>query len=47
VLGPCWEKVASGALGLLNGETGGLDCGTVDGAVRRLAAEHGVDGDVL
>jgi hypothetical protein len=40
-LGPVWFTMARGLLDLLNGETGRLDCGTIDRAVRKLAAEHG------
>ena len=42
VLGEQWRRMASALLVLLNGETGRLDCGTLDGAIRRLAANHGV-----
>lgn len=37
ILGPCWLKIADGLLGLLNGETGNLDCGTMDAAIRNAA----------
>lgn len=40
VLGPAWIKAARGFLALLNGETGRLDCGTMDGAIRDIAREH-------
>jgi hypothetical protein len=40
-LGPVWFTMARALLDLLNGETGGLDCGTIDGAVRKLAVELG------
>ncbi len=42
VLGPTWESMARGLLGLLNGETGRLDCGTVDGAIRAMGAAAGI-----
>jgi hypothetical protein len=41
VLGEYWKQMASGLLGLLNGETGTLDCGTWDRNIRRLAKENG------
>ena len=41
VLGDCWLKILHGVRGMLNGETGRLDCGTVDGWLVRLALEHG------
>ena len=41
VLGECWLKILHGVRGMLNGETGRLDCGTVDGWLVRLALEHG------
>ena len=40
-LGDCWLKILHGVRGMLNGETGRLDCGTVDGWLVRLALEHG------
>ena len=42
VLGEEWEQIARGTLGLLNGEAGRLDCGSVDRHVRDLASEAGV-----
>ena len=41
VLGDYWLKILHGVRGMLNGETGRLDCGTVDGWLVRLALEHG------
>jgi len=41
VLGESWLQLARGYLGLLNGETGRLDCGSLDGEVRRWAAMFG------
>lgn len=43
VLGEHWADMLRGLRGLLNGECGRLDCGTVDAAILQLAAEHGVD----
>ena len=41
VLGECWLNILHGGRGMLNGETGRLDCGTVDGWLVRLALDHG------
>lgn len=41
ILGDAWLQLAKGYIGLLNGETGRLDCGTLDGEVRRWALQHG------
>lgn len=41
VLGPEWKAIGEALLGLLNGETGRLDCGTLDGAIRKALAEEG------
>jgi hypothetical protein len=41
VLGPAWLRALKGLRAMLNGETGGLDCGTIDGALVILALEHG------
>ena len=45
VLGEEWLKVASGLLGLLNGETGKIDCGKLDGSIRQLAEDCGFNPD--
>jgi len=45
VLGPEWEAIGKGLLGLLNGETGELDCGTVDGMIRDILKANGFDGE--
>lgn len=45
VLGDHWKDIARGLIGLLNGETGRLDCGTIDGAIRDLAGCNGMDLD--
>jgi hypothetical protein len=39
-----WVKYAIGRalVHLLNGETGNLDCGTIDGEVRRLMVANGI-----
>jgi hypothetical protein len=40
VLGPAWEAMGHAIRGLLNGETGRLDCGTIDGIIcNRLRAQ--------
>ena len=41
VLGDAWLDVARGFVGLLNGECGRLDCGTLDAEVRQLAKAEG------
>ena len=45
VLGPEWARVGRGLLGLLNGPTGRLDCGTLDGAIREALDAHGIEED--
>lgn len=42
VLGPCFASILAGLLGLLNGETGRLDCGTLDGLIREIGRLAGV-----
>jgi len=44
VLGDHFEEIARGLLGLLNGETGRLDCGTLDGAIRKLCKAAKAEG---
>ena len=43
VLGDAWLDMARGYLALLNGETGRLDCGTLDGELRRWATRFGFE----
>lgn len=43
VLGQYWADIANGLIGLLNGETGRLDCGLIDGQIRELAKVNEVD----
>lgn len=38
VLGAGWRSIGDGVIKLLNGETGGLDCGTVDALIRDMGA---------
>lgn len=42
VLGPLFAGWLSSLLGLLNGETGRLDCGTLDGLLREIGRRAGV-----
>ncbi len=39
VLGPAWLDAAKGVRALLNGECGGLDCGTVDAAIVKMVTD--------
>lgn len=41
ILGDGWLEITRGYLTLLNGECGRLDCGTLDGEVRRWATKFG------
>jgi hypothetical protein len=43
VIGEAWLDMARGYLALLNGETGRLDCGTLDGELRRWAERFGFE----
>jgi hypothetical protein len=43
VLGPEWEAIGDALRGLLNGQTGQLDCGTLDGFILNTMSENGVD----
>jgi hypothetical protein len=47
VLGAEWTRIARGIRGLLNGECGRLDCGTLDGFILRTARENGVEEEEL
>ncbi len=42
-LGAAWLQIAQGYLALLNGETGRLDCGTLDRELRDMARRFGFD----
>lgn len=41
IIGEHWKQMASGLIGLLNGETGQLDCGEYDRRIRLLALNNG------
>lgn len=43
VLGPQWQTLGESIRGLLNGETGRLDCGTLDGFILQTMRENGFD----
>lgn len=43
VLGPEWAKIGDALLGLLNGELGRLDGGSLDGAIREILRTNGVE----
>ena len=47
VLGPQWQAIGEGLRGLLNGETGRLDCGTLDGFILATLDENGIDTETL
>lgn len=46
VLGECWLSIARGLVGMLNGDTGRLDAGAVDGSIRDLANDAGFTRDL-
>lgn len=46
VLGAAWLQMARGYIALLNGPTGRLDCGTLDGEVRDWAKRFGFEEEV-
>jgi hypothetical protein len=43
VLGPEWEAIGNGLLGLLNGNLGRLDAGTLDAFIRDTMSANGID----
>jgi hypothetical protein len=43
LLGPAWASVATNLRTLLNGESGRLDCGTIDSAIIEVATLAGFD----
>lgn len=45
VLGPHWREIGEGIIGLLNGETGRLDCGTLDAIIRQEMASEDDNSD--
>lgn len=47
VIGKYWQEWGLALRGLLNGTCGRLDCGTVDGFILRVLADHGVDTESL
>lgn len=47
VLGDYWLRMGKGLKGLLDGETGHLDCGTVHGLILSVAKQHGFNEEDL
>jgi hypothetical protein len=47
VLGPAWAQIGDGIRQLLNGETGRLDCGTLDGFLCDTLGAEGFNPDDL
>jgi hypothetical protein len=45
VLGPCWAQIGAGLRGLLNGDIGRMDGGTLDGLLCRTLEAEGFDPD--
>lgn len=45
VLGPEWQKIGEGIRGLLNGNTGRLDCGTLDSIIADTLTAEGLGED--
>lgn len=45
VLGPAWAAIGASIRALLNGETGRLDCGTLDGFICDTLTAEGFDPD--
>ncbi len=43
VLGPCWQDIGVGLLGLLNGHLGKLDGGTLDALIRTVLTAEGMN----
>lgn len=43
VLGEEWARILRGIIGLLNGDCGQLDCGTLDSLLRDMARSQGYD----
>jgi hypothetical protein len=43
ILGVAWQEIGEALRTLLNGETGRLDCGTVDGFILDTMTENGID----
>ncbi len=47
VLGPDWKEIGRALLGVLNGDCGSLDCGTLDGVIRDALRHEGIDPNSL
>lgn len=47
VLGVNWSRIGAELLGLLNGDCGQLDCGTLDGVIRSALTSEGFDPDTM
>ena len=47
VLGPAWQDIGLGLRALLNGESGRLDCGTLDAFILDTLSDNGFDTEKL
>lgn len=47
VLGVYWQQIGEGIRGLLNGEAGRLDCGTLDGFILDTLTDNGINTENL
>jgi hypothetical protein len=47
VLGPEWQQIGEGIRGLLNGECGKFDCGTLDAFILYTLKDNGINTDTL
>ncbi len=47
VLGPAWQDIGLGIRSLLNGESGRLDCGTLDAFILDTLSDNGIDTENL
>lgn len=43
VLGPAWLQIAQGIRRLLDGDTGGLDAGSINANIRDFLTQNGID----
>ena len=44
-VGPLWQEIGKALIGLLSGEIGRLDAGTMDKVIRQVFQDHGLDED--
>lgn len=45
IMGEAWQMIGHALIGMLGGDTGRFDCGTLDARIRKVLADNGIDSE--